>query len=144
MLLVVSLYLVPAQAINLWQLRQHPDNRLAIYTEVGKWLRDNTPPDASIGTLEVGVIGFYAQRIMIDFAGLIRPQVSNQLTTHTTYEDAALWAVEYYHPDYLVLTRTTFFRAWNKNTLSSTVKRFNVFRGMMYGYSTDLNVYVCK
>jgi hypothetical protein len=76
----------------------------------GEWMRDRTPPHASVGTLEVGIIGFYSQRRMIDFAGLIQPQVSNQLTAQTTYEDAALWAVEPYRPGYLVLHNNLFPR----------------------------------
>ena len=47
----ILLLLVSVQAINLWQLRQCPDNRLVIYEVVGEWLRDHTPPDASVGTL---------------------------------------------------------------------------------------------
>ncbi|MCX6037342.1 MAG: hypothetical protein NTW99_05555, partial [Chloroflexi bacterium] len=141
--LVVFLYLVPAQAINLWQLRQPPDNRLVIYPVVGKWLRDHTPPDASVGTLEVGMIGYYSQRRMIDFAGLIQPEVSNQLTTHTTYEDAALWAVEHYHPDYLVLHENNFPRLEQEYVVQHC-KAIQHFPGKAYGYSTDLNVYACK
>jgi hypothetical protein len=76
----------------------------------GEWMRDHTPPHASVGTLEVGLIGYYSQRRMIDFAGLIQPQVSNQLTAQTTYEDAALWAVEPYRPGYLVLHNNLFPR----------------------------------
>jgi len=141
--LVVFLYIVPAQAINLWQLRQQPDNRLVIYPVVGEWLRDHTPPDTSVGTLEVGMIGYYSQRRMIDFAGLIQPEVSNQLTTHTTYEDAALWAVEHYHPDYLVLHENNFPRLEQEYVVQHC-KAIQHFSGKAYGYSTDLNVYACK
>jgi hypothetical protein len=42
---------------------------------------------------------------MIDFAGLIQPETSQQLTPTTTYEDAALWAIDRFRPDYLVLTQ---------------------------------------
>jgi hypothetical protein len=137
------LLLVPAQTINLWQLRQHPDTRLVIYEVVGEWLRDHTPPDASVGTLEVGMIGYYSQRRMIDFAGLIQPQVSNQLTSSTTYEDAALWAVEQYHPDYLVLHENHFPRL-EQRYVDLHCKAIQYFPGKAYGYSTDLNVYACQ
>jgi hypothetical protein len=141
--LALLLYLVPAQAYDLGQLRQRPDNRLVIYEVVGEWLRDYTPPQASVGTLEAGLIGYYSQRRMIDFAGLIQPQVSNQLTAHTTYEDAALWAVEHYRPDYLVLHENLFPRL-EQGYVALHCIAIKRFPGKTYGYSTDLNVYACK
>jgi hypothetical protein len=137
------LLLVPAQVYSLWHLRQRPDNRLVIYEVVGEWLRDHTPPHASVGTLEVGIIGFYAQRRMIDFAGLIQPEVSDQLTIHSTYEEAALWAVEHYHPNYLVLHENSFPHL-EQGYVVQHCKAIQYFPGKAYGYSTDLNVYACK
>jgi hypothetical protein len=137
------LLLVAAQAYDLGQLRQHPDNRLVIYEVIGEWLRDHTPPDASVGTLEVGIIGFYAQRRMIDFAGLIQPEVSNQFTPHTTYDDAALWAVEHYHPDYLVLHENNFLRL-EQEYVTLHCNAIQHFPGKAYGYSMDINVYSCR
>jgi hypothetical protein len=80
---------------------------------------------------------------MIDFAGLIQPEVSNQLTTHTTYEDAALWAVEHYHPDYLVLQENNFPRL-EQEYVALHCKAIQHFPGKEYGYSMNLNVYSCK
>ena len=142
-MLALFLYLVPAQAYDLGQLRQQSDNRLVIYPVVGEWLRDHTPPDANVGTLEVGMIGYYSQRRMIDFAGLIQPQVSNQLTAQTTYEDAALWAVEHYRPDYLVLHENNFPRL-EQGYVALHCAAIKRFPGKTYGYPMDLNVYACK
>jgi len=142
-MLALFLYLISAQAYDLGQLRQRPDNRLVIYPVVGEWLRNHTPPQASVGTLEVGLIGYYSQRRMIDFAGLIQPQVSNQLTVHATYEDAALWAVERYHPDYLALHENLFPRL-EQGYAAQRCAVIKHFPGKPYGYSADLNVYACK
>ncbi len=84
-------------------ISQHPDARLGIYQEVGEWLFANTPADASVGTLEVGIIGYYAQRPMIDFAGLLQPDVVQVFRPDATYDDTAQWAIEHHRPDYLVL-----------------------------------------
>jgi hypothetical protein len=142
-IVALILLLVSTQGENLWLLRQRPDNRLVIYKVVGEWLRDHTPTTASIGTLEVGIIGFYAQRRMIDFAGLIQPEVSDQLTNNTTFEDAALWAFEKYHPDYLVLGEGDFPR-FEKDYVYQQCKAIQHFPGQVYGYSTNLNVYACE
>jgi hypothetical protein len=77
--------------------------KLPIYKEVGAWLDEHTPKDASVAALEVGIIGYYAQRRMIGFAGIVRPEVAKLLTHMTTYEDAAIWAVRTYMPDYIVI-----------------------------------------
>ncbi|NJN65828.1 MAG: hypothetical protein HC884_03485 [Chloroflexaceae bacterium] len=84
-------------------LKDMNDTRLGIYREVGEWLHTHTPPDASVGTLEVGIIGYYAQRRMIDFAGLIQPEVARHLPGTRTYDDSTLWAFRQFRPDYLVL-----------------------------------------
>jgi len=139
----ILLLLVAAQAYDLGQLRQRPDNRLVIYEAVGEWLRDHTPPESSVGTLEVGIIGFYAQRRMVDFAGLIQPEVSDQLTKHTTYDDAALWAVEHYQPDYLVLHENNLPRLEQEYVVQHC-KVIQRFPGRAHGYSMDMNVYTCK
>lgn len=84
------------------------DPRLQVYQEIGLWLRDATGPEATVGALEVGIIGYYSERTMIDFAGLLQPEVSRQLTRSSTYQDSAAWAIQRYAPDYVVLHSTGF------------------------------------
>jgi hypothetical protein len=40
---------------------------------------------------------------MVDFAGLIQPEVANQLTRDSTYLDTSSWAVQNYEPEYVLL-----------------------------------------
>jgi arabinofuranosyltransferase len=77
-----------------------PEAKVAVYRRVGDWLRENTPEDALVGVTEVGIIGYYSERTMVDFLGLLRPQVVDALRRG----DMA-WALLYYQPDYVVLTR---------------------------------------
>ena len=107
-LIVLLVLLLWPQGKGLKYLYGHPDPRACIYQEVGLWLTQNTPPEASVGTLEVGIIGYYAHRRMIDFAGLIQPDVAQQMRQEITYRDTALWAVQRYQPDYLVLNSDQF------------------------------------
>jgi hypothetical protein len=100
---LLVLFLLLPHMLMLNDLRRNQDPRLVIYRQVGEWLRTETPPDASVGTLEVGVIGYYAQRRMVDFGGLIQPEVALRFTSQSSYEQAAIWAVEHFDPDYLVL-----------------------------------------
>jgi arabinofuranosyltransferase len=41
----------------------------------GRWLRDNTTRDAVIGAHDIGAIGYFSQRFLVDTAGLITPEV---------------------------------------------------------------------
>ena len=104
-LLAASMMGIELSAIQ--RMAQHPDARLIVYREVGEWLAHNTPADATVGTLEVGIIGYYAQRSMIDFAGLLQPETVVAFTPTATYDDTALWAIQRYLPDYLVLRAGT-------------------------------------
>jgi hypothetical protein len=49
------------------------DWRRAAYTEAGRWLAKNTPPDADVAFDEVGYIGFYGERRVLDLIGLVSP-----------------------------------------------------------------------
>jgi hypothetical protein len=76
-----------------------PEAKADPYRLAGYWLRDHTPPDALVGVTEVGVMGYYAGRPMLDFLGLLEPDVAEALARGDLY-----WALLRYQPDYLVLT----------------------------------------
>ena len=42
---------------------------------VAQWLDRNTPPDAIIAAHDIGAIGYFARRPILDLAGLISPEV---------------------------------------------------------------------
>ena len=117
------------------------DSRLAIYREVGEWLRTHTPADASVGTLEVGIIGYYAQRRIVDFAGLIQPEIAARLAPTTTYEDTAMWSVERFHPTYLVLQEQMFPRLEADARFQTECRKAETFTRP--GYPFRLSVYQC-
>jgi len=77
-----------------------PEAKVEVYRQVGEWLKEYTPQDAVIGVTEVGVIGYYSERTMVDFLGLLRPDVAEALRDGNMH-----WALLYYQPDYVVLTR---------------------------------------
>ena len=140
--LLVFLVLI-GQGLQVRELIRRPDPRYAIYRTVGNWLAENTPEDASIGLLEVGIIGFYANpRPVVDFAGLVQPEVAEQFTSGYNYDLSAAWAAERFQPDYLVLFETQF------NHLIATYRAdtctpIQIFYGADYGYERNLVVYAC-
>jgi hypothetical protein len=140
---VVALLLVvcAAQLSTLIALRRMPDSRLAIYRTIGEWLHDHTLVDDSVGTLEVGIIGYYAQRRMIDFAGLIQPETAQHLTATATYQDAALWAIQHFRPDYLVLQERSFPVIETDADVMASCHNVETFTSP--GYSYRLAIYQC-
>ncbi len=85
-----------------YRIGQQIDPRLTVYRAAGEWLAANTAADASVGTLEIGIIGYYARRPMIDFAGLLQPDIAAQLGSGG-FLAAASYAIDRYQPQYLVL-----------------------------------------
>jgi hypothetical protein len=133
-----------AQGIYLFQLRNNIDPRLTAYRMVGEWLSQNTSPTESIGTLEVGVIGYYASpRPMVDFAGLIQPEVAKLFAAHTTYQDTAIWAINTYKPRILVL-HNGLFPSLEQNFVLKNCTKVKVFPGKETGYSQDLFIFDCQ
>jgi hypothetical protein len=132
-----------AQVVHLNRLQAIPDGRYPIYREVGEWLKVHTDPNVKVGTLEGGIIGYYSQRYMIDFAGLIQPEVAAQLSPQTNYEDAALWALKTYQPDYLVL-HDGLFRTVEQTYVVDQCALAQHFSGARYGHAFDLSIYACN
>jgi hypothetical protein len=123
-------------------LAQAGDSRMPIYRAVGEWLQAHTEPASSVGALEIGAIGFYSQRRMVDFAGLIQPPVARQLPLAGTYEDSAIWAWTHYQPDYLVLQAHVFPRL-EQALMARPCRSVQTFPGATYGYHVDLQIFHC-
>ena len=132
-----------AQGKDLLQLRSQVDPKVKIYQVAGEWLQANTPPNAAVGTQEVGIIGYYSQRPMVDFAGLIQPEVAAQLTPNTTYDDAALWAAQHYHPEYLVLQEGG-FPVLQQGYARQNCRMIKRLEGKPYNYPGNLDIYACQ
>ncbi len=41
------------------------------YQQAGEWLRANTPPDATVAATEIGILGWFSQRDLVDYVGLL-------------------------------------------------------------------------
>jgi hypothetical protein len=76
-----------------------------LYQKAGLWLRSNTPQDATVGYFEIGLIGYYSDRKIIDPLGL----VSSGVASHVRKRDL-IWAYAYYKPDYIIYNER--FSGW--------------------------------
>lgn len=132
------------QTVSFTQIHHFSDDRLNAYRLVGEWFAQNTLPKANIGALEVGVIGYYAApRQMVDFAGLIQPDVADLFAPETTYETTAIWAIETYRPNFVVL-HDGLFPSLEQTLIAEYCRPVQHFSGTQTGYSQDLSIYHCQ
>jgi hypothetical protein len=69
----------------------------------GRWFDRHTPEGTSIATPDIGAIGYFSQRHVVDLAGLVTPEMVPYLTRGTQDEATASFAfASFSRPDYLV------------------------------------------
>ncbi len=66
--------------------------------QADRWLRDNTPPEATVGTTGLGVLGYLSERHMFDYYGSLQPDLAQAVERG----DGGWW-LSRYAPDYVVL-----------------------------------------
>jgi hypothetical protein len=70
------------------------------YIPAAVWVRDHSAPDQTVASSEIGLIGWYSERPMIDYLGLYTPLLATQfLDRHWLY-----W-VRHYQPDFYLVPR---------------------------------------
>ena len=114
MAVVITIALVPL-AISLSSIRQGltgslppptlplskvlPEAKVNSYRQAGQWLAGHTPAAADVGMTEIGVMGYYSRRPIVDFLGLLQPDAAEAIS-----RGDPLWTLYAYQPDYLALT----------------------------------------
>lgn len=110
------LALVPGLSAQLRQTQQvagygiNPAEQL--YDQTAQWLNANTPAGSSVGYFEIGRLGYFADRVIIDPLGLVDPAVA----PHVAERDLT-WAYRHYHPDYILYNDQ--FRGWYSSMLQA-------------------------
>jgi len=68
------------------------------YVTIGQWLKENAPADAKIALIEIGTVGWYSQRYIIDILGLVNPYNAKFIGE----KKFSAW-LHYYAPDYILI-----------------------------------------
>lgn len=71
--------------------------RIDDYAILGQFIEAQTPPNSTIGAFEVGMLGWYSKRPIIDGLGLDNPELAQRLTTR----EWGYW-VRHEQPDYFI------------------------------------------
>ena len=67
------------------------------YVDIGNWLKENTPENTSVAMVEIGAVGWYSERNIVDILGLVTPY-NAQLIGERKFMD---WLL-HYQPDYII------------------------------------------
>lgn len=67
------------------------------YRQIGEWLVDNSNGDASVAAMEIGFLGWYSNRYLIDIVGLVTPENARFLAKGRY----GAW-LDHSDPDYIV------------------------------------------
>ncbi len=109
-LALLSVVIVDARLIvEMAQAHPRPVERL--YTLAGRWLAENTPPDATVGYFEIGFLGYYSDRTIVDPVGLLDPEVQKAVARADL-----TWAYFQRHPDYILHNTAIFVEHIGKIT----------------------------
>ena len=74
-----------------------PHVLLGVYTAAGQWLHDHTPPGSTVGYYEIGFVGYYSDRPIVDSLGLVDPSIP----PHVAKGDLA-WAFRERRPAFIL------------------------------------------
>jgi len=83
-------------AKNAITLRSNPAHRP--YESIGKWLKSNTPDSANVAIVEIGTIGWYSGRKIVDILGLVNPHNADYIGENKLYN----WLFDY-QPDFILI-----------------------------------------
>jgi hypothetical protein len=93
---LVALLVLPRMSEFTSGLRSGP-------AEMGRWIAAHAAPDAVVATPDIGALGFYSERRILDLGGLITPAMAPLLAEHDLSEVVARgWFERAGHADYLV------------------------------------------
>jgi hypothetical protein len=74
-LLAVSVLASLLPACYAWHRRFHWPEYMERYRAAGLWLAAHSPPGASVAYYEVGALGYFSERTVVDLLGIVTPEL---------------------------------------------------------------------
>jgi hypothetical protein len=81
--------------------RPKPDWKAKVYPDAARWIAQNTNPAATLATIDIGHLGYWSNRRIIDIVGLAQPDVA----PHIAQGDFS-YAIRQYQPDLVLIGYT--------------------------------------
>jgi hypothetical protein len=92
-ILLATLYPISAKIIA-----QHPDWKALVYPDIARWIAQNTSTSANLATIDIGHLGYWSGRPIIDIVGLAQPDVA----PHIADGDFG-YAIRHYQPNLVLI-----------------------------------------
>lgn len=92
--LLAAIFPISAEIVG-----QHPDWKARIYPPAARWIAQNTSPSANLATIDIGHLGYWSGRQIIDIVGLAQPDVA----AHIAGGDFG-YAIRHYRPDMVLIS----------------------------------------
>lgn len=82
--------------IRTLEVETHPPRR-QLYTELGNWIETHTRKDESVAYFEIGYLGWFSERTIVDPVGLVTPGGLDSIRQGRLH-----WIFEKYAPNYFI------------------------------------------
>lgn len=102
LLVIIAIGISAKLGIERAQKFNIPPERTTTYQLAGEWIDANTPQDVQVVVVDLGIVGYYADRITLDSYGLVVPEM---------YFNTPEYAIMKYKPEYVVGTQ---FYLWTR------------------------------
>jgi hypothetical protein len=124
--LVILALIIPMSLYFKNTMPWESNGRHESYAQIGMWLKANTPPNVSVAMVEVGTVGWYADRHIIDILGLTNPYNADFIAKG----DADSWPI-HYQPDYILIHKPlwiheTIAKPLEESGAYASVANFNI------------------
>jgi arabinofuranosyltransferase len=100
---MIGAFIVLQNWSGLGRQKKYQENENGMRRVVGVWLRENTPPQATVAMEAIGYQGYYSDRRVIDMAGLVSPEVVALRRVSKSNAELFYQLQSQLKPDYLVL-----------------------------------------
>lgn len=97
-LLLLLILLNLLYPLNSEILQEHPDWKAVAYPPTARWIAQNTNASATLATIDIGHLGYWSKRRIIDIVGLAQPDVAPHIA-----EGDFSYAIRHYQPDLVLL-----------------------------------------
>ncbi len=96
---LVAVFIIALLSANITvlHLNRSAQRPVLAYSQIGGWINKKLPLNATIGVVEIGHIGWYSKRHIIDMIGLVTPLNAEWLAER----DFSSW-ITHYQPDYIL------------------------------------------
>ena len=141
----IGVYVIISAIILFVTVRNYLDTKLGYAEEckyindrqvaAAKWIRDNTNENDIIATHDVGAIGFYSNRKIIDVAGLITPELIKKIDDKN-YSTEMTEYLKQHNVSYLAFLRE-WYRVVNQTPLFTTLEVSPVETMEVYKFIPD-------